>query len=488
MWPDAGEVLRGDAGRRHGAGVVRPSAAVRDPARDPRRERRPGHLPRRQARQPRPRHHVHPGTQGLVRADEARRPRGGARRGARARQAAALPELRAPAGHGHARCATWSAASSTACSRASPAPRCSPRRPCAGASATPCASSRATPDRQAGYLYHENGFHPDEQRRLLTQLADQADVALDNLRLLHERREHETHDPLTGLLNFRQLRERAAFELARAERHGRHGRLRDDRPRRLRRRQRDRGPRGRGRGPAPLGGGAHRAAAQLRPGVPVRRRRVPAGAARDRRPGGRRRAGPRARGDAAAGRRDGRPGPSPSPPRPASQASRPTAAAPRSSSPRRRRRCTRPGPPGPAASRSTPVRRAPERRRGGARRAPRRRVAASRPRARRAALPRSARAAHDRERARGQGGGAARPQRGRGAARGGQAPARRRGRRRPPSRRSSWRARCSAHERVRRAPAARVRARRRRLRHRRLPGARRRGPRPGHRRRCRSPR
>jgi len=73
---------------------------------------------------------------------------------------------------------------------------------------------------QAGYLYHENGFHPDEQRRLLTQLADQADVALDNLRLLHDRREHETHDPLTGLLNFRQLRERAAFELARAERHG----------------------------------------------------------------------------------------------------------------------------------------------------------------------------------------------------------------------------------------------------------------------------
>ena len=75
--------------------------------------------------------------------------------------------------------------------------------------------------KQAGYLYHENGFHPEEQRRLLTQLADQADVALDNLRLLNERKEHETHDPLTGLLNFRSLRERAAFELARAERHGR---------------------------------------------------------------------------------------------------------------------------------------------------------------------------------------------------------------------------------------------------------------------------
>jgi diguanylate cyclase (GGDEF)-like protein len=74
---------------------------------------------------------------------------------------------------------------------------------------------------QAGYLYQENGFHPEEQRRLLTHLADQADVALDNLRLLRDRREHETHDSLTGLLNFRQSRERAVFELARAERHGR---------------------------------------------------------------------------------------------------------------------------------------------------------------------------------------------------------------------------------------------------------------------------
>lgn len=74
---------------------------------------------------------------------------------------------------------------------------------------------------QAGYLYHENGFHPDAQRRLLGQLADQAEVALDNLRLTSERREHETHDALTGLMNFRHLRERATFELARAERHQR---------------------------------------------------------------------------------------------------------------------------------------------------------------------------------------------------------------------------------------------------------------------------
>lgn len=74
---------------------------------------------------------------------------------------------------------------------------------------------------QAGYLYRENGFHPEAQRRLLGQLADQAEVALDNLRLMNEREAHQTHDPLTGLLNFRTLRERAAFELARARRYGR---------------------------------------------------------------------------------------------------------------------------------------------------------------------------------------------------------------------------------------------------------------------------
>lgn len=74
---------------------------------------------------------------------------------------------------------------------------------------------------QAGYLYRENGFDPQAQRRLLAGLADQADVALDNLRLLNQRRELETRDALTGLLNFRCLRERAAYELVRAARHGR---------------------------------------------------------------------------------------------------------------------------------------------------------------------------------------------------------------------------------------------------------------------------
>jgi diguanylate cyclase (GGDEF)-like protein len=73
----------------------------------------------------------------------------------------------------------------------------------------------------AGYLYHENGFHPDVQRRLLGHIADQAEVAVDNLRLLNERKAHETHDPLTGLMNFRHLRERAAHELARAARYRR---------------------------------------------------------------------------------------------------------------------------------------------------------------------------------------------------------------------------------------------------------------------------
>ncbi len=74
---------------------------------------------------------------------------------------------------------------------------------------------------QAGYLYRENGFDPQVQKRLLAGLAEQADVALDNLRLLNQRRDLETRDALTGLLNFRCLRERATYELVRAARHGR---------------------------------------------------------------------------------------------------------------------------------------------------------------------------------------------------------------------------------------------------------------------------
>ena len=91
---------------------------------------------------------------------------------------------------------------------------------CGGRGDTVCQFEGYSGD-HTGYVYRENGFHPDAQRRLLTQLADQSDVALDHLRLVSERRAHETHDPLTGLVNFRQLRERAAFELARAERHAR---------------------------------------------------------------------------------------------------------------------------------------------------------------------------------------------------------------------------------------------------------------------------
>lgn len=68
--------------------------------------------------------------------------------------------------------------------------------------------------------HYDDGFRSDEQRRLLGLIADQAEVALDNLRLLEEQRKSEASDPLTGLMNFRMLRERAVFELARAQRHG----------------------------------------------------------------------------------------------------------------------------------------------------------------------------------------------------------------------------------------------------------------------------
>jgi diguanylate cyclase (GGDEF)-like protein len=75
---------------------------------------------------------------------------------------------------------------------------------------------------QAGYLYRENGFHAEAQRRLLAGIAEQSAVALDNLRLLNERREQEIRDPLTGLYNFRHIREHALLELGRAARYGRH--------------------------------------------------------------------------------------------------------------------------------------------------------------------------------------------------------------------------------------------------------------------------
>ena len=56
------------------------------------------------------------------------------------------------------------------------------------------------------------------QRRLLTGIADQSDIALENLRLVGDQRYAETRDPLTGMYNFRHLREHAALELARARR------------------------------------------------------------------------------------------------------------------------------------------------------------------------------------------------------------------------------------------------------------------------------
>ena len=91
---------------------------------------------------------------------------------------------------------------------------------CCGLGDTVCQFEGYTGD-QAGYAYRENGFHPEAQTRLLTQLAEQSEVALDNLRLINERRDHETRDALTGLINFRELRERSALELARAERYDR---------------------------------------------------------------------------------------------------------------------------------------------------------------------------------------------------------------------------------------------------------------------------
>ena len=75
---------------------------------------------------------------------------------------------------------------------------------------------------RGGYLYKEQGMHTEVQQRLLSGLADQAELAVENLRLVRERRALETRDQLTGLYNFRHLREHAVLEVARAERYARH--------------------------------------------------------------------------------------------------------------------------------------------------------------------------------------------------------------------------------------------------------------------------
>ena len=72
-----------------------------------------------------------------------------------------------------------------------------------------------------GYVYAEDGSRREVQRRLLSGIADQSDIALENLLLMGDHRYAETRDSLTGMYNFRHLREHAALELARARRHER---------------------------------------------------------------------------------------------------------------------------------------------------------------------------------------------------------------------------------------------------------------------------
>jgi len=74
----------------------------------------------------------------------------------------------------------------------------------------------------SGYVYRERGRRSGVQERLLAGIADQTELAVENLRLARERREIETRDPLTGLYNFRHTREHAVLEIARAARYGRH--------------------------------------------------------------------------------------------------------------------------------------------------------------------------------------------------------------------------------------------------------------------------
>ena len=91
---------------------------------------------------------------------------------------------------------------------------------CWGLGDTVCQFEAFTAD-HGGYLYPEEGRHVEVQRRLLAGLADQSEIALENLHLVTERQTAETRDPLTSMYNFRHLREHGAVELARARRYKR---------------------------------------------------------------------------------------------------------------------------------------------------------------------------------------------------------------------------------------------------------------------------
>ena len=78
-------------------------------------------------------------------------------------------------------------------------------------------------DRAVGLLAFAGGQHmavAHEDQRLLSSLADQVFVVLDNARLYRKVQVMAVHDELTGLYNFRFLRERLAEEFARARRYG----------------------------------------------------------------------------------------------------------------------------------------------------------------------------------------------------------------------------------------------------------------------------
>jgi diguanylate cyclase (GGDEF)-like protein len=91
---------------------------------------------------------------------------------------------------------------------------------CWGLGDTVC-QFEAYADGHGGYVYQEQGLHSEFQERLLTGIADQAELAVENLKLVRARRSMETRDELTGLYNFRHLREHAVLELARATRYSR---------------------------------------------------------------------------------------------------------------------------------------------------------------------------------------------------------------------------------------------------------------------------
>ena len=138
----------------------------------------------------------------------------------RCSSSSALPHLPSPAGPGTPLCDLERGLIDGVLERITGGEVVTKETLCWGLGDTVCQFEAFTAD-HGGYLYPEEGRHVEVQRRLLAALADQSEIALENLRCVTERQTPRRATRSPTCYNFRHLREHAAVELARARRYKR---------------------------------------------------------------------------------------------------------------------------------------------------------------------------------------------------------------------------------------------------------------------------